>query len=96
MLEKHNMMSINQLNAQIKISEVWKAINNGSYPLKIKAVSHEEIQCATRAVSKGALVEFGKTEILQSTFLSDASKAWNRCPESVTTCKSLWSAKKSY
>ena len=66
-----------------------------SYPLKIKAVCHEDTLCVTRAVSNGALVEFGKTEILQSTFLSDASKAWNRCPESVTSCKTLWSAKKA-
>ena len=27
MLKKHNMLSVNQLNAQIKLTEIWKAIN---------------------------------------------------------------------
>ena len=95
LLKNVNMLSVNQLNAQIKISEVWKATNDSSFPLKIKCVSHETTPCVTRAVSNGLLVEFGKTDILQSTFLSDASKAWNKCPSSVTSCKTLWSAKKA-
>ena len=36
LLKNVNMLSVNQLNAQIKISEVWKATNDSSFPLKIK------------------------------------------------------------
>ena len=50
---------------------------------------------ATRAVTRGDLVELGKSELVQSTYLSDASKAWNNCPDSVKLCKTLWSAKKA-
>ena len=35
LLEETNMMSINQLNAQIKIMEIWKALNIDGYPLKL-------------------------------------------------------------
>ena len=34
------------------------------------------------------------TGIVQSTFLSDASKAWNICPSIVKDCDSIWKAKK--
>ena len=30
------MLSVNQLNAQVKLLEVWKAMNVEDYPLKIK------------------------------------------------------------
>ena len=66
-----------------------------SHPLKIEKISHELNSCTTRAVTKGDLVEFGKTELVQSTFLSDASRIWNKCPESVKTCSTIWSAKKA-
>ena len=35
MLTKFNMQSVNQLNCQIKLLEVWKALNVENYPLKI-------------------------------------------------------------
>ena len=49
----------------------------------------------TRSVANGALKEFGKTEIVQSTFLSDASHVWNNCPNELKECDTLWSAKKT-
>ena len=36
LLKKLKMLSVNQINAQIKITEVWKAMNDSSNPLKIK------------------------------------------------------------
>ena len=36
MLEKHNMLSINQINAQIKLTEIWKAVKDEEHPFKIK------------------------------------------------------------
>ena len=95
LLNNINMLSVNQLNAQTKITEVWKAITDSSHPLKIEKISHDKNLCTTRAVTKGDLVEFGKTKLVQSTYLSDASRIWNKCPESVKTCTTLWSAKKA-
>ena len=36
MLEKHNMLSVNQINAQIKLTEMWKATNDSEHPFKSK------------------------------------------------------------
>ena len=45
---------------------------------------------------KGVLLkEFGKSTIVQSTFLSDASKVWNNCPKEIKECVTLWQAKKA-
>ena len=35
LLQKFNMLSVNQLNAQVKLLEIWKALNVKEYPLKI-------------------------------------------------------------
>ena len=79
----------------IKITEVWKAIHDPSHPLKIEKVNHDNQLCVTRSVTQGDLKEFGKTGMVQSSFLSDASKAWNACPIEIKNSSSLWSAKKS-
>ena len=79
LLDNLNMLSVNQMNAQIKITEVWKSQNVPNHPFKTEKVCHDTDICTTRAVSNGDLKEFGKTDLLQSTFLSDASKSWNKC-----------------
>ena len=35
MLEKFNLLSVNQLSAQIKLKEVWKSLNCEDYPIKL-------------------------------------------------------------
>ena len=35
LLKNINMLSVNQLNAKIKLLEVWKSLNVDNYPLKI-------------------------------------------------------------
>ena len=67
-LSKQNMLSVNQLNAQIKLTEVWKAKHDSNQPLKIEETVHDISTCLTRAVANGDLKEFGKSTILQSTF----------------------------
>ena len=95
LLIKVNMLSVNQLNAQIKITEVWKAVHDLNHPLKIEKLVHDESTCLTRAVANGDLKEFGKTSIVQSTFLSDACKVWNNCPSCIKDCDTIWKAKKA-
>ena len=95
LLSNVNMLSVNQLNAQIKITEVWKALNDTNRPLKVEKVVQGKSNCLTRAVATGNLKEFGKTSLVQSTFLSDASKVWNKCPNSIKECDTVWKAKKS-
>ena len=82
-------------NAQIKITEVWKVVQDVKHPLKIEKVVHDAKSCNTRGVTNDDLKVFGKSEILQATYLSDASKIWNKCPNELTECETLWKAKKS-
>ena len=36
LLETSNMLSVNEMNAQIKLFEIWKVLNFENYPLKVK------------------------------------------------------------
>ena len=36
LLEDTSSLSINQMNAQIKLAEIWKSLNIQNYPLKVK------------------------------------------------------------
>ena len=49
----------------------------------------------TRSVTNGDVLEFGKTELVQSTYLSDTCKAWNIVPQNIKDCKTIWAAKKA-
>ena len=35
LLEKQKMLTVNQINAQIKLSETWKAVNDEDHPYGI-------------------------------------------------------------
>ena len=54
-------MSVNQIMAQIKIQEVWKALNVQDYPVKIEKQSVKEVGPATRASTNERLIENGKS-----------------------------------
>ena len=92
LLDNLNMLSVNQINAQIKITEAWKNSQDIDHPLKFKKVSNN---CHTRATANGDMIEFGKSDLVKSSFLSDASKAWNKTPMEIKECNTLWSAKKA-
>ena len=61
LLKKTNIMSVNQLNCQIKIQEVWKALNIPDYPIQIEKQSVKVTGTSTRACTTGRLIESGKT-----------------------------------
>ena len=88
------MLSVNQLNASIKLTELWKVVNNADCPLKITKPVHENPLRQMRTRNDNALVENGVTDIRKSTFLNDGIKLWNSAPVEIKNCKSLYSAKK--
>ena len=94
MLNKFGVLSVNQLNAQIKLLEIWKSLNISSYPLKIKKKNTVENRLNTRAYISKRPVEIGLREITRNTSISDAIRIWNRAPMSVTTCQTVYQAKK--
>ena len=87
------MLSVNQINAQVKLTEMWKMQNVDNYPIQCEKQVVNNEQCTTRAVSRGDLVLKGQTLINQSTFINDASRHWNNAPNSIKRCNSLFSVK---
>ena len=95
MLKKFNMLSVNQMNAQIKLLEMWKSVNIINYPIKTSPVKRNDNFVNTRAVSNGVLQEKSITNHSQRTFLNDAIHIWNLSPSELKSCTSIFSAKKS-
>ena len=95
MLDKFGFLSVNQMNAQIKLLETWKAINVEGYPLAIMTQKVPVTGVSTRAAEKGRPVEIGKTTLTQNSSISDAIKVWNQAPISVTDATTLYLAKKN-
>ena len=87
-------MSLNQLNAQIKITEIWKAINDPKYPLKFKNSNTNDSAMISRWKIEGKLFIKHGSDNLKSTFKNDGTKAWNCTPDNVIDCKTLFTAKK--
>ena len=95
MLDKFGILSINQLNAQVKLLEIWKALNLEDYPLQIKLQSAPPTGMTTRADSKGKAIEIGRSNLSRNSSVSDSIRVWNLAPDSVTGAKSVFIAKRA-
>ena len=70
-----NMLSVNRMNAQIKLTEVWKAINLKSTPLNITLPSVDQNSKSSRSMTNGRLqISKGKSLNSQSLFINDSKK----------------------
>ena len=94
MLSKFKLDSVNQLNARIKLLEIWKAKNIPGYPLQISQQSANNQRVVTRAEKNERPIEIGNSTLTQRTCISDAIRVWNKTPESVKNCTSEYQAKK--
>ena len=95
LLEKSNVLSVNQTNAQIKLLEMWKATTIQDYPIEVKKTKYDENSTTTRACTNGKLIEPGKKPVTLKGFTSDATRLWNSAPSDITLCNSISSAKKA-
>ena len=94
-LDNLNMLSVNQINAQVKLTEMWKMDNIKDYPMQIKRLETLNGARTTRAVTSGTLVEQGISNLATSTYINDSARIWNKAPLSIKECKTLMSAKKA-
>ena len=94
MLKKFGALSVNQLNAQIKLLEIWKSQNVQDYPLKIQKQASDTTRACTRAEANERPIEIGVKELTRRTCISDAVRVWNKTPEVVKNSKSVFVAKK--
>ena len=56
MLEKNKMLSINQMHAQVKLTEMWKANNYNNYPLRVDKMKPSSNGRITRGVTDEKLL----------------------------------------
>ena len=90
MLEKNNMLSMNQTQAQIKLMEMWKSKNVETYPIKPTTNTYKVNAITTRS----ATLEQFKLNTTPSTFVGDATRLWNTAPVALKSAASLNIAKK--
>ena len=62
------MTSVNQINAQIKLNEMWKSTHVNKYSVKTDSVTRSSEVSITRAVSAGQLKEVLLSNSSQRTF----------------------------
>ena len=92
---KLNMLTVNQINAQVKLTEMWKATNDPNYPLKLNKKDINDDKVLTRSTLRGDIVIQGKNEMCNTSFLHDASKNWNTAPLNIKQCTSIYKVKKA-
>ena len=94
MLKKHEMMSVNQTAAQIKLTEIWEATHIDTYPLKVMKQCTAENGRVTRGDLNNKLVEGKKTTLNLNSCATDATSLWNHAPVEIRNAKTLYQAKK--
>ena len=94
LFKETKLASINQLNAQIKLLEVWKSQNIKTYPTKWSTRKETLIREGLKSTNKPELLISGKTHVQSLTFINDAARVWNNAPSNIKECKSLSSVKK--
>ena len=80
LLAKFNILSVNQMNAQIKLSEMWKAINDEDHSFKISKRVNDPESRAMRSVSNEVLTVLSFSDVSRQTFINDGIKAWKMLP----------------
>ena len=99
MLSKFNLLSVNQLAAQIKLTEVWKAKNVEDYALSFDPykrphpVQDVNLEIPLRPRTNRVYDDYSRLQISKQSFNIDAARLWNLAPREVTTAVSLSAAK---
>ena len=99
MLAKFDLLSVNQLAAQIKLTEVWKAKNVENYALSLdpykrphpeQDVNPEKL---LRPRTNRVYNDSSRFQISKQSFNIDAARLWNLAPQTITNSVTLSAAK---
>ena len=95
LLKKYNLPSVNQLAAQIKLTECWKIDNIKHYPLKLENNNPNKVE-SDRVIRPSSVKKWkdeAKTAAAKLSFSRDAAKLWNSAPEAIKRASTLNIAK---
>ena len=97
MLDKFDLLSVNQLAAQIKLQEVWKSINVEGFAIKLEPYSCNLTESGHELRQKNNRIfnDTSRLQIAEYSFHMDAAKLWNNAPIAITQAKILSLAKKA-
>ena len=98
LLTKFNLLLVNQLAAQIKLTEVWKSVNVDGNPLKLEPynkTNRADMTQALRPKTNRVFEEYSRLEASKISFHIDAARLWNRAPLEVQTAPNLARAKET-
>ena len=70
LLDNVKMLSVNRLNAQIKLTEGWKALNLEGNNLNIAKPQVNQNEQNSRSVTQGKLKLTASTSVTQNTFIN--------------------------
>ena len=95
MLEKFNLLSVNQLAAQIKLNEVWKSTNLEGYPIQLEPYNANlaEPGLTLRERSNQVFNDTSRLHMAKSNFYIDAARLWNAAPAEIRSAPSITVAK---
>ena len=97
MLIKFDLLSVNQLAAQIKLTEVWKAKNQVDYAISLEPYRPAQPGLtpvhSLRPKTNRVYDDSSRLVISKQSFHIDAAGLWNRAPASVTRTTTLGTAK---
>ena len=74
LLTNQVMLSVNQVAAQIKLTDMWKANNVDNFPIKVTKQSTAENARVTRGDTSEKLLEHGMSELVRNSCIGDATK----------------------
>ena len=96
LLIKYNLPSVNQLAAEIKLTEAWKTQNINNYPFKLEANNPNRCDGdrIVRASTTKKWKDMSKSKAASVSISRDCAKLWNNAPADIINAKSLCEAKR--
>ena len=96
MLTKFDCLSVNQMVAQIKLTEAWKASTDPDYPVNLGITRNEDhpSQREVRSNTRKEMKEGGRLKIIQESCTRDTGRIWNQAPRDIKDSKTIGEAKR--
>ena len=95
MLEKLGWLSINQLTCEIRLIEVWRALNEENHCHKSLFEMAHSNQGSTRSAGLNNLKSCFKTKIRENNYSYPSIQIWNSAPSDVTTAATESAARRA-
>ena len=95
LLEKFNLPSVNQISAEIKITEAWKIMNIIDYPITLEEnnPNRNTGDREARNTTQREWKEHSKHKASSESFTVDTARLWNKVDTEIKTAQSLGIAK---